>query len=353
MGVEAGRPLKEALFPTCGEIFALMVLFVCEWGYNGAVLNSMTVNAGRADDGDNDGPVHLVEMDKPRRGTEERFFSNTFTGKHAVLWEQAVSLSQPARDTLSALGHPTDKLFIAAVSWNRSSHPTGMFRTDWSGRQGAKVDAWNHTVEVTGDDGHPLRVTLSRLRLSEQVLNDRTSQNTETVSASVYRYPDPQTHARAREIVLQGQADALEHARATVQMRTITEAELAASRIDPDGLAQKLKVAPEKIPLLAHGRLDTATGACLNYDSSPFAEPVDSCRASFLNCFACPNAVATPAHPAQTGPLARRPCRDLRCCGQTGVGTTLRRTLHPASGPPRSLRQQGGSGPGAILGDGH
>ena len=61
------------------------------------------------------------------------------------------------------------------------------------------MSAGNPSLQVTGDDGSPLRVTLARLRLSEQVLNERSSQNSEAVSASVYRYPDPQTHTKARE----------------------------------------------------------------------------------------------------------------------------------------------------------
>ena len=117
------------------------------------------------------------------------------------------------------------------------------------------------------------------------------------MSENVYRSRDPQTHAKARKVVLQGQTDALEHAQATVQMRTITRSELAAARTDPTSLAQKLGVEPANVALLVQGRLDTATGACLDYNNSPFQEsPGQSCRASFLNCFACPNAVATQDH---------------------------------------------------------
>ena len=295
LGVTGGRSIKEASFLTSTEVYALMILFTCEWGYNGAVLDSMTVSGRRADDRDADAPVHLVELDKPRRGAGARFFSNAFTGERAALWERAVSLTQPARDTLDALGHPTDKLFIAVSLGRSSTGQCGLFRTNWS-HLGKAAEAWHRAVEVADDNGAPLRVTLSRLRLSEQVLNDKASQNTQTVSEKVYRSPDPQTHAKAREVVLQGQVDALEHARATVRMRTITGSELAAARTDPNGLAQKLGVAPDKVALLVQGQLDTATGACLDYANSPFAEPGEPCRASFLNCLACPNAVATLGH---------------------------------------------------------
>ena len=190
VGVGEDRPLREALFLTGGEVFALMALFVCEWGYNGAVLNSMTVSDTRADDRDVDDPVHLVDLDKPRRG-DARYFSNTFSGKRATLWEVAVSVTQPARGTLAALGHPTDKLFVAAFTPNRTTHPTGLFRIDWSRQYGADISHWSSAVQVTGDDKHPLPVTLSRLRLSEQAINEKSSQNSDAVSSKVYRYPRP------------------------------------------------------------------------------------------------------------------------------------------------------------------
>ena len=295
VGVAEDRPIKEALFLTATEVYALRILFVCEWGYNGSVLDSLTVSGGRADDRDADEPVYLVELDKPRRGGGARFFSNVFTGERAALWERAVSLTQPARDTLEALGHPTDKLFIAVNQGTPSVHGTGLFRTNGSDDRGCP-EGWRRAVEVADDNGVPLRVTLSRLRLTEQALNEKASQNTQAVSESVYRSPDPQTRTKAREVVLKGQVDALEHARVTVQMRTITGSELSAARTDPDGLAQKLGVDPSKVALLVQGRLDTATGACLSYDNSPFAEPGEPCRASFLHCLACPNSVATLRH---------------------------------------------------------
>jgi hypothetical protein len=47
---------------------------------------------------------------------------------------------------------------------------------------------------------------------------------------------------------------------------------------------------------LADGTLDTATGTCLDFTNSPFGTPGQPCTASFLDCLACPNAVATRRH---------------------------------------------------------
>lgn len=44
---------------------------------------------------------------------------------------------------------------------------------------------------------------------------------------------------------------------------------------------------------LADGTLDTAAGACLDFTNSPFGLPGQPCTASFLDCLACSNAVAT------------------------------------------------------------
>ena len=297
LGVAPSRSTKQALFLTSAEVYAFMILFACEHGYNASVIGSMTVGGSRADDQVIDDPVYVVDLDKPRRGPQGRFFSNTFTGGPAKLWEKAVLLTQPARDTLAALGHPTDNLLIAVKLGGRSTHPTHLFKTDWPGLGNSAANAWHRSAGIIGDDCHPLRVTLRRLRLTEQVLNEKSSHNTQAVSESVYRFPDPQTHAKAREVVLQGQVDALEHALATVHMRTVARSELAAARTDPTSLARKLGVEPYKVALLVQGRLDTATGACLDYENSPFeASPGKSCRASFLSCLACPNAVATQDH---------------------------------------------------------
>jgi hypothetical protein len=44
----------------------------------------------------------------------------------------------------------------------------------------------------------------------------------------------------------------------------------------------------------ASGELDTAWAACTGRDASPWNE--GTCRASFLDCFHCGNALITPAH---------------------------------------------------------
>lgn len=297
LGVTERGHITQALYATTLEVYALMLAFVCERGYNLSVLDSLRVGGGRADDHDQDPPVHLAELDKPRRGPRARYFTHAFTGRRAVLWELAVALTQPARDTLALLGHPTDKLLVARSLGHATAHPTGIFRTDWSDASGTLAGTWKRRVVVAGDDGQPLTVGLQRLRLTEQVLNQRARQNSPAVSEDLYRRPDPQTREQAEGTILQGQADAVSHAEQTVRMRALDAATCAQARQQPAGLAEELGVSDGRVRLLLNGRLDTPTGACLDFTNSPYAQQAgEPCPASFLACFACPNAVATPDH---------------------------------------------------------
>ncbi len=64
---------------------------------------------------------------------------------------------------------------------------------------------------------------------------------------------------------------------------------------------------PEQAQALADSRLDTVTGACLDYSDSPFNSPGQPCTASFLDSLACRNAVATRRHLPRLAWLHRAP----------------------------------------------
>ena len=83
-----------------------------------------------------------------------------------------------------------------------------------------------------------------------------------------------------------GLTDAVSHARETVTMRMLLDAEPGQPAGGVAGLAQAL----------ADGALDTATGACLDFTNSPSGLPGQPCTASFLDCLVCPNAIATRRH---------------------------------------------------------
>jgi hypothetical protein len=270
-----------ALFPTRLEVISLMVLLVCDRGYNLSTLQSLTIpdvasGVTPVEDG-----VLVTHLDKPRRG-HRRFFSNSFAGPEARALRQAMAITDPARHCLAGLGHPSDQLLINGSCIGVSDHPTRIFVIkDFT--NGGAVRRWDQIANIRTDSGEPLHLHFNRLRLSEQVINRKSSQNSDTVSEDVYRRPDALTAHLVEDVILDGQADAVAHAAATTKMRY--ESTIGALHL-PATTAAAIEV----------GSLDTATGACLDFTHSPFTAPGNACTASFLMCLACPNAIATPAH---------------------------------------------------------
>lgn len=212
----------QALFPSIREIYCLMVLLVCERGFNLSVMENLTVTSFRASDGAGEDSVYTVNTDKPRRGTK-RYSAEILAGEAGKLWENALALTAPCRTALAELGTPSEKLLIAHRHKNLTGD--GPFRQDWL--TAGIGDHYMADAGLLADDGTPLRVSLRRLRLSEQVLNQHARQNTETVSEDIYRNPDPTTADAAADTIIDGQNDAVAHAHATVAIRSMTAAEVA------------------------------------------------------------------------------------------------------------------------------
>ena len=276
----------QALFPSIDEVQCLMVLLVCERGFNLSVMNSLTVDSFRASDPDDEEPVHTVGVDKPRRGTR-RYSSEILAGEAGRLWERAVTLTQPCRDALDGMGRPTDKLLVAHRHKNLTSD--GPFRTEW---MNACLGTSSTGRAATGPTW-----TFRRLRLTEQVLNQTARQNTETESEDIYRRPDPLTAEEASETITAGLNDAIAHAHASIHVRAMNAGEVERAITNPEGTAATLNVPVHTLKLLLAGRLDTPTAACVDFFGSPFAgEAGQPCPASFFACFACGNAVITPRH---------------------------------------------------------
>lgn len=272
-----------ALFPTRVEVLSLMALLVCDRGYNLSTLQSLTVPdlASGSDAGTGEDLVLVAHLDKPRRG-HRRYFSNSFSGTQARTIGRAVSITAPARECLAGLGYPSTQLLIAGTSSGVSSHPTRIFVTDEFTNGGA-VRRWDRVADLRTEQGEVLHLHFNRLRLSEQVINRKSSQNSDSISEDVYRRPDALTAHLLQDVILDGQADAIAHAEATLRIRY--------TRRVPD-----LHLPAATVKSVAEGSLDTVVGACLDFTHSPFTPDGQACTASFLMCLECPNAVATPAH---------------------------------------------------------
>ena len=152
---------------------------------------------------------------------------------------------------------------------------------------GDSMRRWAAGAGLAGPDGQPLQVSLRRLRRTVQVLIRREpAQNSQQVHESAYVLRDPAALPEAEQVTAQGLTDAVSHARATMKMRMLLDA----------GPGQLAAGAAGQQQALADGALDTATGACLDFTNSPFGPPGQPCTASFLDCLACSNAVATRRH---------------------------------------------------------
>jgi hypothetical protein len=282
------------LFLTMPEAAALAVLLVCDQGWNRAVLDVMTVPDDMPGAGEEGLDIYRAGIVKRRRPARARYSSanlvDTGPGSPGRLIRQAIEATQPARITLAALGTPTDRLLVSR-------------RDQFRGRQdmfclgappGDSMRRWAAGAGLAGPE--PLQVSLRRLRRTVQVLIRREpTQNSELVHESVYVLRDPAAVPEAEQVTAQGLTDAVSHARATMKMRMLLDAGPGQPAIGAGGHQQAL----------ADGTLDTATGACLDFTNSPFGTPGQPCTASFLDCLACNNAVATRRHPPRLAWLHR------------------------------------------------
>ena len=294
---EAGRHYRVALFPSVVEVYAAMIALVCERALNLSTMANLKVSDATRVPGPRPGRwIYQLDLEKPRRGHDSHS-PITLTGREARLWERTVALTQPARDTLAALGYPTEQLLFACrKGGSRPTHPSGIFITDWTDDMHGAPGAWRNSVTIAGNDGEPLRVTLECLRLSLQVINGEAHQNSPEVSEGRYRGPDPQTARQARPVLLRGQNDAVDDSdRQAVWL--LSESDMALARADPAGFAARRGVDVKRAKEVLSGRRDTPTAGCIDITHSP--HPQDdggACTASFLACLLCPNAVIMPHH---------------------------------------------------------
>ena len=275
------------LFLTMPEAAALAVLLVCEHGWNRSVLDVMTVPDDMPGAGEDDLDIYRVTLFKRRRPARARHSSTNLAdagpGTPGRLIRQAMEATEPARVALAALGDPADRLLVS-----RRATPAGKTMFCLGVPPGDSVRRWSDTAGLTGPGG-PGQVSLRRLRRTVQVLIRREpAQNTDQTHEQVYVLRDPATRPEAEQVAAQGLTDAVGHARDVMKMRMLLGARTE-QLTDYAGT-------PEKARALAGGTLDTATGACLDFTHSPFSPPGEPCTASFLDCLACRNAVATRRH---------------------------------------------------------
>src|SRR5207249_3479390 len=137
----------------------------------------------------------------------------------------------------------------------------------------------------------PLKVSAQRLRRTHQALFGGPRQNTQRTHEDVYLLRNAVVRAESADVIAAGLHEAVGHARASVRMRLLRASPDPDER-EIDELAEQTGMPAERVRALVRGDLDTATGACRDFQHSPFT-PAGPCSVSFLLCFACDNAVAT------------------------------------------------------------
>lgn len=270
LGSDRSEDTWMRLFMTTTEACALMTLIIASYGWNATPVMELKVPDASPDAGGEGQIIYRVELEKRRRSQAMRYETRNLAdwgaGSPGRLITHAIEATASARETLKNLGEPTDRLLIWRMGQRRAVYgegPAVLFKgNDYL------PDLWRHWREELGSGAS---LNLRRLRKTVVIAHQRQpTQHSQDTHDGVYVLPDPRTHADAQPVIAEGITEAIESARTSFTAQ-ISRAETAAGK-------------------------DTPTTSCSDYTHSPFGEQGLPCRASFLLCTACPNAVITPRH---------------------------------------------------------
>ncbi|MFE9950969.1 hypothetical protein ACFYRJ_26075 [Streptomyces sp. NPDC005531] len=270
LGSDRSEDTWMRLFMTTDEACALMTLMIATYGWNATPVMELKVPDASPDAGSEGQIIYRVELEKRRRSHAMRYETRNLAdwgaGSPGRLITHAIEATAPARETLKNLAEPSDRLMLWRLGQRRAVYgegPAALFRA-----QNFMPDVWRNWRD---DLGGGVSLNLRRLRKTVVVAHQRQpTQHSQDTHDEVYVLPDPCTHAAAQPVIAEGITEAIELARASFTAQV--------SREDTEA-----------------GK-DTPTTSCSDYTHSPFGEQGLPCRASFLLCTACPNAVITPRH---------------------------------------------------------
>lgn len=310
--------LMGALFLTWREAAAACVLLICYTGINGEALASTTMAHERADSGENETRMAVIDVVKPRRGRRNRYMTvpladlPAWTGTHETgeveLTEHAeiatsfgifallLELTEPARALCKS-----NRLFLWATFAYGGRHgtPESIVR---EGLPPASASAWGKHVGLTADpvDGasavRPLEVTMRRLRLTHLQRNQRPVAQSLRTLADVYLLGDQGSILEYQRVVAQTLHEQEMLARQNVRALVMTEDVRRLATSDPLSAAFECGMTVETLQAVLDGRNDTLLAACVGFTESPHAPPGSDCTASFLICLSCPCARILPKH---------------------------------------------------------
>jgi len=158
------------------------------------------------------------------------------------------------------------------------------------------VEAFVTRHGLAGDDGHPLKLDLSRLRKTNKAerylrtqgqLDDFAVGHSISIAANHYADIPALRHVHERTI-----ADALHDALGAALLPTLVPPAMEdAVRADP--LSADLPVAADQVPALLDGEEDVWLASCGGFYASPFGSAGEPCPTPFWGCLECKNAVIT------------------------------------------------------------
>lgn len=263
LGGGSAEKTWKRLFLTSQEASALALLIACQHGWNYTSISELNV----PDDipTATDKRIYRVELEKRRRRApsvyETRSIEDHGSGSEGRLFTRGIATTQPARQFRATNGQPTDRLLVwraATMDWNND--PMSVIRT------GLRSDDNRNWKRSMG-----LAINWKRIRKTSLVRHRRTpTQNTRDTYDETYVLSDQAAQEDAAPIIVKGVRAAIRHANATVLAAVINEDREAGG--------------------------ETATASCLDNLNSPFSESGSPCKASFLLCLGCSNAVIMPRH---------------------------------------------------------
>ena len=285
------------------DIGAFAVLLVGLTGQNPTTIAKATVEHHRPDGHAGGPPSAAIRLDKPRRGSR-RHMDVALTS--VPPWARH---GMPAGDTASRPGDTLDvhtpfgvyMLLLELAAPARGRLDTDVIFAWWSpkGGKGAgrgyrnrldhfQIRDWSskqRNLDVAG------AITLTRLRLTFNELQQRPVAHTETTLANEYLVRDRGNLAEYQKVVATTLAEQVKKADTRARMQTLSAADVAEARTNPTAVATRFGMDTQTLERLIAGELNTVLGACVDD-----AEGEQVCTASLMLCLRCPCARATPAH---------------------------------------------------------
>lgn len=274
-------PLWADLYPTTSEIAAALLGLIITCGWNLSVATSLTTDEiSRVDARDGSEPVHLrVRLHKPRRGPESDWtetYSDNGPRSKARLLQTVLGLTEGVRQTMSDTGRETNALLVSlAKGFMGLGEPPFMVLGDAGPRTVMNyLSKWR--------DEHP-ELDFATPRALRSFFTTRVHPQGHSLSTNLdYNLKDPTVRKAIQPVV----ASALEGHYKDIQARV-----LAAASATLGDLPERHRNALDEVN---SGARDTVVAACLDHNHHP--DTNEPCRASFLTCFTCKNAVVLKRH---------------------------------------------------------